>query len=177
MNKFLKHASIFAVFAFLGWLSIGCSQAQVAPTSFQANLSWTAPSGCTTGCTYVASRITLASGTTSCPAANVATPNYTPLNSASPATGTTFTDATAAGLTVCYIAQTEQGGAVSVPSNVVGPLVVPAGPLAPTLSGNEAVAEMDMSDPGAFAITFGDKVNGLAAITAPTLTATLVPSR
>lgn len=72
---------------------------------------------------------------------NTATPNYTPLNSSSPTSALTFTDTGAAGLSVCYIAQTEQGGAVSQPSNVAGPFVVPASPGAPSTP-NGTVADM-----------------------------------
>lgn len=130
--------------------SVGCGHAQVRPTAFQVDLTWTAPAasggwaGCTTAvpCVYVASRITIASGVTTCPAANVATPNYTPLNTSSPAAGTSYVDAGATGLTVCYLVQTEQGSAVSGPSNVAGPFAVPASPLAPSLSGNQTVAEV-----------------------------------
>lgn len=121
--------------------TVGC-HAQVPVTTHSVTLTWTAPAasgnwgGCTAAspCTYVASRITLASGTTTCPAPNVTTPNYTPLNAASPVSGTTLTDTGAVGLTVAYIVQTEQGGSVSGPSNCAGPLVVPASPLAPTLT-------------------------------------------
>jgi hypothetical protein len=144
--KTLRLSLTLLSFLALGWLSVGCAHAQVAPTNHQVALSWTAPAasgswaGCTASapCTYVASRITLATGTTSCPAANVTTPNYAPLNTASPASTTTYTDTSASGLTTCYIVQTEQGSAVSGPSNVAGPFVVPANPLAPSLAGSEA---------------------------------------
>lgn len=148
--KSLRLALTAASFLLLGWLSVGCGHAQVKPTSFQVSLSWTAPAasggwaGCTTAspCSYVASRITLASGVTACPAANVSTPNYTPLNTASPSTSASFNDTTAVGLNVCYVVQTEQGTAVSQPSNVAGPFVVPASPLAPSLTGNQTTAEV-----------------------------------
>lgn len=143
--KILRTVLIFPVFVFLAWITTGCAHAQVTPTNHQVNLTWTAPAasgswgGCTTSapCTYEVSRIALTTGATSCPAPNVATPNYTPL---APATGTTFADTGATGLTACYIVQTEQGGAVSQPSNTAGPLVIPANPLAPSLTGNEATA-------------------------------------
>jgi hypothetical protein len=169
--KTLKHLLIGASFLFLGWLSVGCGHAQVTPTNHRVDLSWGAPAasgswaGCTTAapCTYVASRITLASGVTTCPAANVSTPNYTPLNTASPAAGLTYADTSASGLTVCYIVQTEQASAVSGPSNVSGPFAVPASPLAPSLSGNPIVAEVEPVPQGNSA--------------APTLTARLTPVR
>jgi hypothetical protein len=144
--KILRLALTAVSFIALGWLSVGCGHAQVTPTNHQVSLSWTAPAasgswaGCTTAspCTYVASRITI-TGTT-CPAVNVSTPNYTPLNSSSPVSTVTFVDTGASGLTACYIVQTEQGSAVSQPSNVAGPFVVPGNPLAPSLTGQEAVA-------------------------------------
>jgi hypothetical protein len=176
--KFLRIPALFAMCVLLGWLSIGCSQAQVAPTGFKVNLSWTAPAGCTTAspCTFVASRITLAAGVTSCPAVNTATPNYAPLNAASPSTGTTFADTTAPGLNVCYIAQTEQGGQVSAPSNVVGPFAVPASPLAPSLTGNQAVAEMNCSV-CRFEPPLNTDVIVAEAIDAPAITGTLTRGR
>ncbi len=109
-------------------LAIGC-HAQVPPTNHVVDLSWTAPSGCT-GCTFVISRAPAASGI--CPPSNAS--NYAPLNQNAPVSGTTYTDSSASGLNACYIAQTLQGAAVSVPSNTVGPLSVPANPLAPTLN-------------------------------------------
>lgn len=116
-----KHLLIGATYLFLGWISVGCGHAQVKPTAFQVDLTWTAPAasgswaGCTASapCTYVASRIALTAGTTTCPAANVATPNYIPLNTASPVASGSYNDSTAVGLTVCYLVQTEQGSAVS----------------------------------------------------------------
>lgn len=146
--KILKLATLFVTCVILGWMSVGCSQAQVAPTSYEVSLTWTAPSasgtwgGCTTAspCTYAISRIVLTAGTTSCPAANTTTPNYTPLDSSTPTSGTTYVDTGVSGETVCYIAQTEQGTAVSNPSNTAGPFAVPASPLAPSLAGTQTVA-------------------------------------
>lgn len=131
-------------------LSIGCGHAQIKPTSSQVDLNWTPPAasgswaGCTSSspCTYVVSRIAIASGTSACPAANVDAPNYTPLNTNTPASGNSFTDAAASGLTVCYVVQTLQGSAVSLPSNVAGPFIVPASPLAPAITGSPAVAQL-----------------------------------
>lgn len=134
----------------LGLLAVGCGHAQVTPTSYQVDLAWVAPVasgswlGCGTGqpaCSYVMSRLTVAAGATACPAVNLSTPNYAPLNTATPAAGLTFVDTGAVGTTACYIVQTLQGTAVSNPSNVAGPLVVPASPLAPTLSAPTAVAD------------------------------------
>lgn len=140
--KTLRLSLTLLSFLALGWLSVGCAHAQVAPTNHQVALSWTAPAasgswaGCTASapCTYVVSRFT----GPACAAVNPTSPNYTPLNAASPVSATNFTDTSASGLTTCYIVQTEQGTAVSGPSNVAGPFVVPANPLAPSLAGSEA---------------------------------------
>ena len=82
----------------LSALALAGCHAQVPPTPAQAvYLTWTVPAagngwaGCGTGqpaCTYVVSRAVLAAGVATCPVPNVTTPNYAPLNSASPATGT-----------------------------------------------------------------------------------------
>lgn len=122
--------------------SVAC-KGQVPPTSHTVNLTWTAPvagggwAGCTTAapCSYVISRAPASGG--SCPATTGTA--YTPLNQSTPATGLTYTDTTAAGLNVCYIAQTVQGVAVSVASNTAGPLAVSANPLAPSITATEAV--------------------------------------
>jgi hypothetical protein len=137
-------------------LTAGCAHGQIPATSYVVDLTWTAPvasgawAGCTTAspCTYVASRLTLAAGTTTCPTpATVAPFNYTPLNAASPVSAAAFSDPNASGLTVCYVVQTEQtqtGATVpsaSLPSTPAGPLVVPASPLAPgSVTGTPAVS-------------------------------------
>jgi hypothetical protein len=127
----------------LPFLALTACHAQLPPTTHSVALTWTAPASpaCTTAapCTYVLSRISV-SGTT-CPAANVTTPNYSPLNSANPVSTLSYTDTAAAGLTVCYIAQTLQGGAVSQPSNTAGPFVVPPTPGAPSTP-NGTVADL-----------------------------------
>src|SRR6185312_55156 len=116
---------------------------QMPPSSWQVSLTWTAPApagswaGCGVGqpsCTYVVSRAILASGVTTCPATTGVA--YTPLNQSSPATGTVYNDTTASGQTACFLVQTLQGGAVSQPSNVAGPFVVPGSPLPPNVQGN-----------------------------------------
>lgn len=116
---------------------------QMPPSSWEVSLTWTAPApagswaGCGVGqpsCTYVISRATIAASGSTCPATTGTA--YTPLNQSSPATGTVYNDTTSSGLTVCYIAQTLQGGAVSQPSNVAGPFVVPGSPLPPNVTGN-----------------------------------------
>jgi hypothetical protein len=53
-----------------------------------------------------------------------------------------FTDSNATGLTKCYDVETVQAAQNSAPSNVVGPVVVPGVPLAPTLS-SPTVAELE----------------------------------
>jgi hypothetical protein len=125
----------------LPFLALTACHAQLPPTTHSVALTWTAPTSpaCTTAapCTYVISRF---QGTT-CAAVNLTTPNYTPLNSSSPTSDTKFTDTGAAGTTACYIAQTLQGGAVSLPSNTAGPLVVPASPGAPSTP-NGTVADL-----------------------------------
>lgn len=148
--KTLKLAVLLPLYAFLAWVSVGCAHSQVKPTAFQVDLSWTAAvasgswPGCSPAspCVYVVSRLTLAAGKTACDPVNVATPNYTPLNAATPAAGASYADTSATGLTACYTVQTEQGSAVSGPSNVAGPFAVPASPLAPSLTGNQTVAEV-----------------------------------
>jgi hypothetical protein len=139
MKTALKLAALFAIALAAGALT--ACHAQLPPTTHSVSLTWTAPTSpaCNTAspCTYVISRAT---GTT-CPAVNLITPNYTPLNSSSPVSALSYTDTAAAGLTVCYIAQTLQGGAVSQPSNTAGPFVVPASPGAPSTP-NGTVADM-----------------------------------
>lgn len=123
----LFFASILAAVALT---TSGC-HAQVAATTHKVVMTWTAASGCTTStCTYLVSRVTVTSGTTSCPTATTGT--YTAINSSAEVTASTYTDSGAAGLTVCYVVQTDLSAAYSVASNTAGPLVVPANPTAPT---------------------------------------------
>jgi hypothetical protein len=130
--------ALFAVAALAG-----CAHSQMPPTTHSVALTWTAPTSpaCNAAapCTYVLSRISV-SGTT-CPAVNVTTPNYSPLNSANPVSSLSYTDTAAAGLTVCFVAQTLQGGAVSQPSNAAGPFVVLPTPGAPSTP-NGTVADL-----------------------------------
>lgn len=123
--------------------ALGCAHAQLPPTNHTVSLTWSAPAGCTSAapCTYVISRATVVAGTTACPAPNLTTPNYTPLNQSAPATGLSYVDPTASGTTACYIAQTLQGSAISAPSNTTDPAVVPANPNAPSL-GQPSVASL-----------------------------------
>ena len=170
--KSLRLALTAASFLLLGWLSTGCAHGQVTPTNHQVALTWTAPAasgswaGCTSSapCTYVISRLTVTAGTTSCAAPNISTPNYSPLNASTPVSNTSYNDTGAAGLTVCYIAQTEQGSAVSQPSNVAGPFVVGANPGSPVVNGTESKLSAPAVAPS------GDAG-------APVLTARLVPVR
>lgn len=127
----------------------GChSSAQIPPTSHTATLTVT-NSPCAAGtpastCGYVFSRAVVTGS--SCP--GTGTPGtYTPLNQGSPtpqpATGNaSYVDASAAGDTVCYIAQTVQGTAASASSAAVGPSAVPANPTAPSI-GTPAIAQDD----------------------------------
>ena len=140
--------------------AIGC-HAQVPPTTHKVVLTWNAPVtatgnawlGCTTAnpCSYILSRATLTTGTLLCPAPTGS--NYTPLNQSSPTSALTYTDATAAGLTVCYIVQTSQimpgdtTPSISVASNTAGPFALPGNPTAPPLSGSETVAGSAPSAP------------------------------
>lgn len=127
---------IMLILASLGFLSLtACpGHGQVPPTTSTVTLTITAPAGCSSGCTYVYSRALVPSASTACPASTGT--SYSPLNASSPATGLTYTDSTASGDFACYIAQTEQSGLVSTPSNIVGPETVPAQPTAPNLSGS-----------------------------------------
>lgn len=129
-------------------VAFGCkSGAQIPPTSHSVTLTWTGP--CTAGqtasqCGYVISSAVISGS--SCPATTGT--NYTPIQSqASPLTATTYTDTSVTGKTVCYVAQTVAGSAVSGPSNVAGPFVVPANPTAPALSGQQASIEQRKAEP------------------------------
>lgn len=120
--------------------AIGC-RAQIPPTSHSVTLTWTGP--CTSGqtasqCGYVISSAIITGS--SCPSSSGT--NYTPIQSqSSPLTTTTFVDLSVAGKTVCYVAQTVAGSAVTQPSNIAGPFTVPANPTAPVLSGTLASNE------------------------------------
>lgn len=126
----------------LGWISIGC-HAQMPVTTHTVALTWTATSsGGTAPYVYIMSRITLSTGTSTCPAVNYATPNYTPLNSSSPVTATSYTDTTATG-TVCFIVQAQDSvKAISNASNTAGPLVLPTNPTSPVTLGGAVTADL-----------------------------------
>lgn len=148
MSKLVKLSILFLMAMAAGALT--ACHAQAPPTTHSVALTWTAPAntstwttpcGTATGdaaCTYLVSRIVVAAGTSTCPTPNVTTPNYTVLNTSSPASGTTYTDTAAMGETVCYVVQTEQSSTIGQPSNTAGPFVVPAQPGAPTIGGNVA---------------------------------------
>lgn len=129
--------------------AFGC-HAQVAPTTFAVALTVTPnASVCTSSqpCQYLYSRQTLTAGANSCGATTGA--NYAVLNSGA-LTGTTFTDSSASGLTVCYTAQSEQtsGTYQGAPCTTAAPCISvaatpPAGPFAvpgqigaPSISGS-----------------------------------------
>jgi len=124
----------------LALATVGCAHSQVPPTVHSVTITITPPAG-VSGATYVISR---AAGST-CPSS--AATNYTPLNQSAPTSGTSYVDMAAAGLSVCYIAQTVEGGAVSGPSNVAGPFVVPANPIAPAINGQSAKSEAPAVQP------------------------------
>ena len=125
----MKRITFLMTLAFL-LVSIGC-HAQVPATTHVVAINGTAPSICTgNSCTYLFSRIAVTSGALTCPVATTGT--YASLNSGAETSTVAYTDKTAAGLTVCYVAQTDLGGAYSVASATAGPYVVPANPVAPT---------------------------------------------
>ncbi len=139
MNK------IFVLLASIGVLTMtaGC-HAQLPPSPAPTVvLTWTASTSCTGSsatCTYVVSRATVSSG--SCPATTGTA--YTPLNQASPVSGTTFTDS-APTVSVCYVAQTIQSSLVSQASSASNsgtPLTVPVVPLAPSAPNATATADL-----------------------------------
>lgn len=148
MNR--RTLSTSVVFALA--LVAGCSShAQMPPTVHTVTLNWKATtSGGTAPYTYVMSRIAVTTGTSTCPAPNLNTPNYAALNSSSPASALTYVDTSAASLTVCYIVQALDASTpfqVSQPSNTAGPFVVPTVPTAPTQLGANVTASLDKPQP------------------------------
>lgn len=139
-------------------MTTGCVHlpAQMSSPNKVVQLSWTAPAldpinlpnwtGCGTPstCQYVVSRAP-ASGNT-CPA--ITGTAYTPLNSSSPVSATTYTDSTSGGGKFCWIVQTVQlqsgTQTVSDPSNSTGPLQVPGKPGPPT-SNSGAIASNELA--------------------------------
>lgn len=110
----------------------GLAQAQITQSAFQVNLTWTAPSACTSAvpCTTPISRTTIAAGA-SCPTTGS---SYSLLGT-SASQATTFSDTTvSAGTTYCYIAQTTQAGATGPPSAPFS-VAVPTLPAAPSSPG------------------------------------------
>jgi len=115
----------------------GC-QAPAASTS-PVSITWTAPAaagnwagcGSPSTCSYAIYRAPQSSG--ACPASSNASFKEITDPAVRP-TGTSWSDTTAAGLTVCYIAETWQAGLNSAASNTAGPVVVPGVPLAPALA-------------------------------------------
>ena len=138
----MKYA--IATLTFLMMAATGC--AQHATTLNVADLTIIPPAGATSTYVYVFSRVTV-TGTT-CPVPSTGT--YTMLNDSAATASPTFTDP-AAGLKVCYVAQSKDTSispaAYSFPSNAVGPLTVPANPLAPSLSAIPAVNSVEMVKP------------------------------
>lgn len=115
----------------------GC-RGQIPPASTHVvNITITPPSSCTAAspCTYAIFRCS-ASATACGDTTNVAWTEIT--SSSTRISGTSYTDNNAAGLTAFYAAETYQSGGHSGASNIVGPLAVPASPLAPVVNGATA---------------------------------------
>lgn len=130
----------------------GCSHAQLPPSTGY-NVQWTVtiPAasggwlGCGTGqpaCSIVVSTLTVPAGTATCPASTGS--NYTPQQTAATAiSGTTWTQDSTTGLTMCAVAQLVQAQAVSAASVASSPVTSPALPLAPSVSGTQQSAALD----------------------------------
>ena len=124
-------------------VSVGC-HGQVPPASNHVvNLTWTAPtpSGSWTGCTTAAPCVygvyrCSASASTCASTTNTAWSEIT--SATTRVSGTSYSDSSANGLTAYYVVKTFQGTASSDPSNMAGPLTVPAVPLAPNVNGTVA---------------------------------------
>lgn len=138
MRKIMKFSTLLV----LAVTAFGC-HAQVPPTTHNVTLNWGATTtGGTPPYTYIMSRISLTAGTPTCPPVNLSTPNYTPLNSASPVTPTNYIDTTATG-TVCYTVQAEDSvKSVGGASNTAGPLVTLTNPNAPVTLGGDVTADV-----------------------------------
>jgi hypothetical protein len=123
-----------------------CGHTQVPPAGHSLTITVTnAP--CTAGtpagtCGYVFSFAPVSGGT--CPATTGS--SYSPANQSSPVaqppSGNATYVNTTGGETVCAIAQTVAGGAVSQPSAAIGPYTIPANPTAPAL-GTGTVAKVE----------------------------------
>ena len=156
-------------------LSVGC-RAQAPTVSHSDTLGWAIPAatstwgGCTTSspCTFLISVAVLPTGTSACPTPNGT--NYNPVNSASPAAGTTYTDTTTG--TVCHVVQTQQGVARSAASNTVGPDVVQGNPLAPAITSQTAMTEKPAIAPAPPAPVLVEN----KSLPAPVLTASTSPA-
>lgn len=128
----ITHA-LLAVAVALAGSTLGCTQVPPASAGFNANLTWSAASSCSTSgstCTYAVYRETLAAGVTTC---DPLTSNaWGQLNKGSEGTALSYTDATAGGLNACYVLETLQGGGNSAPSNTQQGQI-PGAPTAPNL--------------------------------------------
>lgn len=118
---------IFAAFVFLA-LTVGC-HAQVPQTTWEVNVTWTAPSVCSTAspCIFVVSRAAPVAGT--CPV-NTGTTYAQVGSSASQASSLTDTTVSP-GQSYCYVAQTQQAGGTGLPSAPSNVVPVPTNPPAP----------------------------------------------
>jgi hypothetical protein len=136
-----------AVLSFLALaITAGC-HAQVPPSPPPTvTVNWPASASCTTtnlACGYVVSRCTVTTSTT-------CSGTYTPLNQATPATGTTYIDSTPpTGVSVVYVVQTIQSsliGQASPPSNSVPVPIYPGTPGTPNATQNAMLAPPLITD-------------------------------
>ena len=125
------------------FLAVAGCHAQVPATTHTVVLSGTdtCPTGST--CTYLWSRVTVTG--TACPAATTGT--YAALNKGSETSTVAYTDASAIGLSVCYVGQQDISGAYSVASNTAGPFVVPSNPTAPAVAGSQSTQTASIEKP------------------------------
>jgi hypothetical protein len=123
----VKEIQMKGIFALtLAVLALG-AQAQITQTSYQVNLSLTAPSVCTAAapCTYLYSRATVAGGL--CP---TTASSYATLGSTASQVVSYSDNTVTPGGFYCYVAQTTQGGATSGPSAPFA-IAVPGNPPTP----------------------------------------------
>lgn len=139
-------STFIALLASVAMLAIasGCNAQMPPATNHSVQLAWTAPSasstwsGCSSSapCTYAVYRC----ADTAANCASTTNASWKEITTAaSRPSGTSYTDATAAGLTAYYAVETVQGSSNSAASNIAGPAAVPGTPIAPPL-GNPTVA-------------------------------------
>jgi hypothetical protein len=132
----MKNISVRLIGLVLAATLSGCKSGGQQLTPTQNIVQLTVTSTVAAGSTWVASKETVAAGTTSCDPPT--STNYKQIN-ATPQASSIFDDATSAGSTVCEFMQYIVSGATSPASNVVGPLVVPANPTAPGVTATTTV--------------------------------------